>query len=120
MKKILVLSIISPDKEGRLKKTISLLTRNYNVILVCPKCDLKFLNCIHISIGNRRPIGIKEQIIFVYNAIRTLDLFRQHLESIDALYVANVLSVPSSLFLIRKIGISKIIYENYSIIIIII
>lgn len=113
LKKILVISIISPDKEGRLKKTIGLLIRKFHVILLCPKCNLEFTNCTHIPIGERRPIGIIEQIRFINELLKTVKTVTRNYDYIDALYVANVLSVPGALILLRKLHISNIIYDAY-------
>ena len=114
MNRVLVFSVISPDKEGRLKKTLELLTTRYLVTLVCPKSGFSLVNLNLIGIGEERPVGIKAQIRYVSQIKKALRN-KKIIGDFNSIYIANVLSVPGGMQIKKYLGIEKCIYDAYEI-----
>lgn len=112
-KKLSIISIVSPELEGRLSRTIKLLNEEFDIILYSP-CIKEINKYIykHVVIGENRPKGIREQIRFYNNFKKKINELKI---STEYLYVANFTAMPSAKIFINKYHPKTIIYDAYEI-----
>lgn len=120
MNRILVISIVPPKNEGRLTRTLKILSKLYDLVVMSPfdnNLDCVTGNIQMISVCEKRPQGYVSQILYIISCMRKLKKEKINSSNIGAIYVANYLAIPVSLFIISMLKMRKmrIIYDAYEI-----
>lgn len=90
--KVLLLSTISPDREGRIKRLISRIVENHEVHVFSPKTINKEKNVTYYDLSNQTPIGYISQIKYYFSLKKSLNLYKNR--TYDVVYLCNYTSLP--------------------------
>lgn len=113
--KILMISSIAPENEGRFSRAIEDLYSEHEVSILVPKTSIKMKNIHVFNIDYRAPRGVLEQIRFLYSIYRLSGKLKHH--TYDMVYVANYTASIYAYFLLKWINIKFVAYDAYELLV---
>lgn len=113
--RILLLSTIPAEREGRITRLINTLIAENELTIMSPKSNYCIDGAEFITIVENIPKGYKDQINYLFKIIK---IYKKLIhKDYDLIYICNYTSVPFGLYLANKMKMKIIIYDAFELII---
>lgn len=109
--KILMISIISPENEGRFIRAIENLCYEHEVTILVPKSSIEIEKIKVFSLDCDMPYGFFAQIRFLAKVLKQKKMLQQG--CFDLIYISNYTATIYAYFLLKHIKIRYIVYDAY-------